>query len=47
MEQENAATGETGQTSWIATGLKIEESQLVLFLFPVEDNCTLKTLQKN
>lgn len=30
MEQESAATGDTGQTSWIATGLKIEESQSVL-----------------
>jgi hypothetical protein len=27
MEQETLSTGETGQTSWIATGLKIEETQ--------------------
>ena len=27
MEQEILSTGETGQTSWIATGLKIEETQ--------------------
>ena len=30
MEQESADTRDTGQTSWIATGLKIEESQSVV-----------------
>ena len=27
MEQETLSRGEAGQTSWIATGLKIEETQ--------------------
>lgn len=27
MDQERLSMGNTGQTSWIATGLKIEETQ--------------------
>lgn len=27
MDQERVSMGNTGQTSWIATGLKIEETQ--------------------